>query len=132
MVRFLVNAAIFLAAAAIGLLVASWVVDGMDIDATSFITVVVIFAVLQAVLQPFLAKVARRNAPVLLGGIGLVTTFVALLVTDLISDGLSIEGAGDWIIATLIVWIATMIATLALPFILVKAGVESARERRAD
>jgi uncharacterized membrane protein YvlD (DUF360 family) len=132
MVRFLVNAAIFLAAAAIGLLVASWVVDGMDIDATSFITVVVIFAVLQAVLQPFLAKVARRNAPVLLGGIGLVTTFVALLVTDLISDGLSIEGAGDWIVATLIVWIATMIATLALPFILVKAGVESARERRAD
>jgi uncharacterized membrane protein YvlD (DUF360 family) len=132
MVRFLVNAAIFLAAAAIGLLVASWVVDGMDIDATSFITVIVIFAVLQAVLQPFLASVARRNAPVLLGGIGLVTTFVALLVTDLISDGLSIDGVCDWIIATLIVWIATMIATIALPFILVKAGVESAREQRAS
>ena len=130
MIRFLVNAAVFLAAAAVGLLVAASVVDGMDIDAMSFITVVVIFAVLQAVLMPFMASVARRNAPVLLGGIGLVTTFVALLVTDLVSDGLSISGVWDWILAALIVWIATMIATIAVPFILVKAGVESARERR--
>ncbi len=130
MVRFLVNAAVFLAAAAVGLLVAAAVVDGMDIDTMSFITVVVIFAVLQAVLMPFMASVARRNAPVLLGGIGLVTTFVALVVTDLISDGLSISGVWDWILAALIVWIATMIATIAVPFILVKAGVESARERR--
>lgn len=130
MVRFLVNAAVFLVAAAVGLLVAAAVVDGMDIDTMSFITVVVIFAVLQAVLMPFMASVARRNAPVLLGGIGLVTTFVALVVTDLVSDGLSISGAWDWILAALIVWIATMIATIAVPFILVKAGVESARERR--
>lgn len=130
MIRFLVNAAVFLAAAAVGLIVATAVVDGMDIDAMSFITVVVIFAVLQAVLMPFMASVARRNAPVLLGGIGLVTTFVALLVTDLISDGLSISGVWDWILAALIVWIATMIATILVPFILVKAGVESARERR--
>jgi uncharacterized membrane protein YvlD (DUF360 family) len=130
MVRFLVNAAVFLAAAAVGLLVAVAVVDGMSIDAMSFISVVVIFAVLQAVLMPFMASVARRNAPVLLGGIGLVTTFVALLVTELISDGLSISGAWDWILAALIVWIATMIATILVPFILVKAGVESARERR--
>jgi hypothetical protein len=92
--------------------------------------VVVVFAELQAVLLPFMASVARRNAPVLLGGIGLVTTFVALLVTDLVSDGLSISGVWDWILAALIVWIATMIATIAVPFILVKAGVESARERR--
>jgi uncharacterized membrane protein YvlD (DUF360 family) len=130
MIRFLVNAAVFLAAAAVGLLVAAYFVDGMDIDAMSFITVVVIFAVLQAILMPFMASVARRNAPVLLGGIGLVTTFVALVVTDLISDGLSISGVWDWILAALIVWIATMIATIAVPFILVKAGVESARERR--
>jgi uncharacterized membrane protein YvlD (DUF360 family) len=132
MVRFLVNAAVFLAAAAVGLLVAVAVVDGMSIDAMSFISVVVIFAVLQAVLMPFMASVARRHAPVLLGGIGLVTTFVALLVTELISDGLSISGVWDWLLAALIVWIATMIATIVVPFILVKAGVESARERRSE
>ncbi|MGL6279639.1 MAG: phage holin family protein [Gaiella sp.] len=130
MIRFLVRTAVFLAAAAVGLIVASVFVDGMSIDATGFISVVVVFAVLQAVLQPFLARTANRNAPVLLGGIGLVTTFVALVVTELVTDGLDISGAGDWILATLIVWIATMIATLLLPLILVKAGVEAARERR--
>ncbi len=86
---------------------------------------------LSGVLGPFIAKVAHNNAPALLGGIGLVTTFVALVITDLATDGLSIEGATTWILATLIVWLASLVATFILPIILVKAGIESARERRA-
>jgi hypothetical protein len=122
--------AIFLVSAAIGLLVAVAVLDGMSIDATSFITVVVIFAVLQSILAPFFAKVTARNAPALLGATGLISTFVALLVAALVSDGLTIEGVDTWVLATLIVWITTMIATVLLPIILVKMGVENARERR--
>lgn len=129
MIRFLVRAAIFLASAAIGLLVAKLALDGMTIDATSFLTVVVIFAVLQSVLAPFFAKVTARNAPALLGATGLISTFVALLVADLVSDGMSISGADTWLFATLIVWLVTMLATLLLPLILVKAGVEAARNR---
>jgi hypothetical protein len=34
---------------------------------------------------------------------------VVLAVTDLLSDGLSIDGALDWILATLIVWLATLL-----------------------
>jgi hypothetical protein len=45
----------------------------------------------------------------LLGVIALVTTFAALLVTDLLSDGFEIEGALDWVLATVIVWLATML-----------------------
>jgi uncharacterized membrane protein YvlD (DUF360 family) len=130
MIRFLIRTAIFLASAAIGLLVAKVVLDGMSIDATSFITVVVIFAVLQSILTPFFAKVTSRNAPALLGATGLISTYVALLIADLVSDGLTIEGFDTWVFATLIVWIVTMLATLLLPIILVKMGVESARERR--
>jgi len=130
MIRFLIRMAIFLVSAAIGLLVAVAVLDGMSIDATSFITVVVIFAVLQSILAPFFAKVTARNAPALLGATGLISTFVALLVAALVSDGLTIEGVDTWVLATLIVWITTMIATVLLPIILVKMGVENARERR--
>lgn len=130
MIRFLVNAAISLAAAAVGLLVADAVLDGFDLDATGFFFVVVIFGVLQGVLGPFIAKTAHRNAPALMGGIGLVTTFVALLITELVSDGLSIEGISDWFFGTLIVWVASLAAVLILPLILVKAGVESARKER--
>ena len=132
MIRFLVRTAIFLASSAIGLVVAVAVLDGMTIDATSFITVVVIFAVLQSVLAPFFAKTTSRNAPALLGATGLISTFVALLVAELISDGFTITGADTWLFATLIVWITTMLATLLLPIILVKMGIENARERRSS
>jgi hypothetical protein len=130
MIRFLVRAAIFLASSAIGLLVAKLVLDNMTIDAASFVVVVVIFAVLQSVLAPFIAKVTARNAPALLGATGLISTFLALLVADIVSDGMSITGVSTWLLATLIVWLVTMVATLLLPIILVKAGVENARDRR--
>lgn len=129
-IRFLVRAAIFLVSAAIGLLVAMWTLNDMSIDAGSFLIVVVVFAVLQSVLAPWLATTARRSAPALLGGIGLISTFVALLLTALFSDGLTIDGASTWLLASLIVWLVTMVATLLLPFLLVKAGVQAARERR--
>ena len=116
-IRFLLSAAVFLGSAAIGLLVADLVLDDMSVDGTSFVIVVVVFAALQAVLQPFIAKMARQYAPPLLGGIGLVTTFVALVITALVSDGLQISGVDTWIFASLIVWIATMIATLLLPLL---------------
>ncbi len=131
MIRFLVRAAIFLVSAAIGLLVAKVTLDGMTINASSFIAVVVIFAVLQSVLAPFFAMATARNAPALLGATGLISTFVALLVADLVSDGFTITGVDTWVLATLIVWITTMLATLLLPIILVKLGIESARERRS-
>jgi uncharacterized membrane protein YvlD (DUF360 family) len=130
-IRFLISAALFLGAAAIGLLIAQATVPGMTIDWGSFVLVVVIFAVLQAVLAPFIAKSAMRNAPALLGGAGLLTTFVALLVTSLVSDGLTIDGVDSWLLATLVVWLATMLAAFLLPVVLVKAGVQAVRENRS-
>lgn len=132
MIRFLVRAVIFLASAAIGLLVAKLTLDDMSIDASSFIAVVVIFAVIQSVLAPFIAKVTARNAPAILGATGLISTFIALLVADVVSDGMTITGASTWLLATLIVWLVTMLATLLLPIILVKLGIQSARDRRSD
>jgi hypothetical protein len=132
MIRFLIRAVIFLASAAIGLLVAKLTLDDMSIDASAFIGVVVIFAVLQSVLAPFIAKVTARNAPAILGATGLISTFLALLVAEVVSDGFTITGVSTWVLATLIVWIVTMLATLLLPIILVKAGVDAARDRRSD
>ena len=57
---------------------------------------------------------AETKAPAISSGVALIATFVALLVTDVLSDGLDIEGAGTWVLATLIVWVCTMVATLVL------------------
>jgi hypothetical protein len=131
MIRFLVRMAIFLVSAAIGLLVTAGLLDGVEVTAGGFIVAVVLFAVIQSILAPFIAKVTARNASALLGGVGLLSTFVALWLTTLIGNSLTIDGGvGTWLAATVIVWLATALATLLLPIILVKAGVDAARERQ--
>jgi hypothetical protein len=43
---------------------------------------------------PLIREMAIRHANALMGGTALVTTFVGLLITDLVSDGLNIDGVG--------------------------------------
>jgi putative membrane protein len=123
MIRFLVSAVIWVASAALGLFVAQSVLDDMSVDTLSFVVVAAIFAILQAVLSPFILKMAVRYAPPIVGGIGLVSTFVALAITAAVTDGLSIEGADTWVFASLIVWLVTMVATLLLPLLLAKTAL---------
>ena len=118
MTRFLVSTALFLGTAAAGLLVAVIALDRMTItSAISFLTVVVLFAVIQAVVTPFF-RVSAKAVPVLAGVVGLPATFAALLVTTLISDGLKISGLSTWLFATLIVWLVTLFASWLLPRVL--------------
>ncbi|WP_137149847.1 phage holin family protein [Mycolicibacterium sp. CR10] len=120
MIRFLLRVAVFLGSAAIGLLVAAWLVPGVSLSALGFITAVVIFTVTQAILSPFFLKMASRYASAFLGGIGLVSTFVALLLASLLSNGLSIRGTGSWIAATVLVWLVTALATVVLPVLVLR------------
>ena len=124
MIRFLVSAALFLGTAAAGLLVAVIVLDGMTLTGVfSFLAVVLLFAVIQAVVTPFF-KVSAKAVPVLAGVVGLPATFAALLVTTLISDGLRIRGLSTWIIATLIVWLVTLFASWLLPRVFPDKGAK--------
>lgn len=133
MIRLAVRTLIFLGSAAVGLGVAAALVDGFSVTFGGFLFTVVIYAAVQSVAAPFLVKLAHSHARVLLGGIGLVSTFVALLAARLIGSSLQITGGvRTWVLATLIVWLVTAIATLLLPVALVKAGVRSARERRTS
>lgn len=132
MIMFLLRALIFLVSAAVGLIVADLVLPGFVIDWRSplgFILAIVIFAVLQSVLAPWLARVAQRNAPALLGGIGIVSTFVALVVVVLIPGaGLTITTPWwTWLVAPVIVWLVTALATLFLPMLFLKKKVAERR-----
>ncbi|WP_396642177.1 hypothetical protein [Microbacterium sp.] len=74
---------------------------------------------------------ARRYAPALLGGIGIVSTFVALLVVVLLPiGGLRITDAVAWVLGPVIVWLITALATMFLPMIFLKKKVVEARESR--
>ena len=120
MKRFLAQTALLLMANAIALAVASMFLPGFSINVRGFVVAVCIFTASTVILEPLISKFARQSAPVLMGGIALVTTFVGLLVTTLLTSGLSITSIGTWVVATLIIWIATVVASLVLPRLLFK------------
>jgi len=125
-IRLLLRAAVFLASAALGLLVAAWLIPGVSLSVYGFITAVVIFAVAQAILSPFFLKMASRYASAFLGGIGLVSTLAALILASVLTNGLVIRGIGAWIAATVVVWLVTALATLLLPVLVLKTKKNSA------
>ena len=110
--RFAIRIALAVVVNAIALLIAAAVLDGVRINASGFVIAVAIFSLASLLLRPLLAWIVLRWARPLLGVIALVTTFALLLITDLLSDGLEIEGTLDWVLATVIVWLATMIYDL--------------------
>ena len=120
MVRLLINFVIFLIAAAVGLIVAAVVLPDMSLDASSFLLDVLIFAVLRAVLAPFIIKTTIRNARALAGAAGLIATLAALIITVVVSDGLRISGLLTWTLATVIIWLISMFAAFLLPFLILK------------
>jgi uncharacterized membrane protein YvlD (DUF360 family) len=119
-IRLLLRTVLALIGNALGLWIASLLLDDMSISGAAFLLAVVIFTVLTVVLQPLVTKVAMQNAPALQGSSALITTFLGLLITELISDGLTIDGAVTWILATVIVWLGAMLAEVVLPMFLFK------------
>ncbi|MBN8882312.1 superfamily IV 4 TMS phage holin [Salana multivorans] len=113
MIRFLVNTVINLASAAVALLIAGAVLDGVEVPVLGFVWAVLIFVVASGLLTPFIANMARKYAPAALGGIGLIATVVALWLATLFG-GLTIRGVTDWILATVIVWLVTSLASWIL------------------
>jgi putative membrane protein len=111
-VRWILRIVLAVAANAIALLLASFLLDGVVIDTAGFIFAVIIFSILSLILRPILVWFVAKYARPLLGVVALVATFVILLITDVLSDGIQIEGVGTWILATLIVWFATLIYEL--------------------
>lgn len=127
MIRLLVSFVIQLAANALGLLVADWVLEDVEVSGAAFLVAVVIFTVVYAIAQPFLTQLALSKATALRGATALVATLIGLIITSLVSDGLSISGGVTWVEATVIVWIVSLLGVLILPAIFVKKKVEEKR-----
>lgn len=126
MIRLLIRTGIALLGAAIGFLVAAALLDGMTLDGAGFVIAVVIFAALSAVLEPFIEKIGDEHLSIISAASSLITAFLALLITELVSDDLTIDGLDTWLFATLIVWVCTALAT----FILARMFIKNVRDNR--
>lgn len=115
MIRFLLSTVAYLCANAVGLLLAAAILPGFVIGPLSFVIAVAIFSLVQSVLGPLITKISFKSFPQLMGGIALVTIFVGLFITDMIMDSMEIGGIANWLAATLLVWIGSLIASILLP-----------------
>ncbi|MET0694163.1 MAG: hypothetical protein ABWY56_09535 [Propionibacteriaceae bacterium] len=130
MIVFLLRAVIFITSAALGLLVTSFLVDGFHLSASGFGITVIVFAVIQSVLAPFIGMIAQRHASAFLGGVGIVSTFVALLVAHSFTGALQISGTSAWVLSTFLVWLVTAAATMLLPMVMFRKALRGRRTER--
>lgn len=93
------------ASAALGLIVAALVVRGFQLHVGGFLLSVVIYTVCQSIISPTIAWLVGRNIPALNGGVGVISTFLALFVTHFARGSMQMSGIGAWVFGTLIVWL---------------------------
>ena len=126
-IRLILAAILYLVANAVGLIVAAAILDDMSLDTSGFILAVLIFTGVEVLITPLIQKMALRRSSALVGGSALIASLIGLIVTDVISDGMEIRGAVTWLLATVIVWAAALIAGLILPAVFLKKRVAAAR-----
>src|SRR4029450_8169089 len=106
---WIVRVVLAAAANAVTLLIAAALFDKITINAVTFIVAVAIFTLAALVVKPVAERLAGQYASGVTWVAGLVTTYLALLITDIFSDGLSIEGIGTWVMGTVVVWLGTLV-----------------------
>jgi putative membrane protein len=127
MLILLARLALAVLANAVGLLMAGFILDGFNVTGVAFVAAVAIFTIVQVIVDPLITKIALTSVPALRGGVALVTTFISLLITSLVSSGIQIDGATTWVLATLVVWLFSLVGTLLLPLVLFKKTLEKAK-----
>lgn len=113
-VKLVTQFVVSLAANVIALLVAAIALDRFTVSTLTFPIVVVVFTIVGMVARPVVGALVEKYALAARSFIGLAAAFVTLLVTDMVSDRLDVEGIGTWIVATLIVWVGQLAADLAV------------------
>lgn len=133
MITFLFRALLYVVSAGLGLIAADLLLDGFQIQWDrwwGFVVCILIFAILQSILSPWVSKIADRYAPVLMGGIGIVSTLIALVIVVLLPiGGLRIVDATGWLLGAVIVWLVTALGSVLLPLLFLKKRVEKSKSR---
>jgi hypothetical protein len=135
MKKFAVTTIAQLIANAVGLLLAALLLSGFSIGFLALLITTVIFSLAQAVLSPVVEKLSAKHAPQLRGGIALVTIFLGLFLTDLFIAEFTIGGISNWLAATLLIWLGSLVVLILLPIFVfpsLNQGTKPAPQSKPD
>lgn len=118
--RLVLSIALQLVANAIGIIVAAAILEDMSLDAGGFFIAVGVFTLISIVVSPMIRQAAIRRSSAMLGSSALIVSLLALIGTVLLTDGMMISGVSTWVLAAVIVWLAGLVATALLPFVIFK------------
>ena len=98
-----------LAGIAVGIVVSATLLDDFSIDAGALVVATVLFWIIHLAVQFLALRVLIRQPSVALAGLlALASTIVALIIVNIIVSGMSIHGISTYVLATLIIWLATV------------------------
>ena len=109
----------------IGIVVAVAALSGFSATAKAIVVSTLLFWGIHLVLSFFALRVLIRQPSVAAAGLlTLASTIVSLVIVNLVVSGLRIHGASTYVMATVIIWIATALADMI--------GRRKIRARRAE
>ena len=120
----LIGVGVRLGSAAIGLLAVVLLLPEVSLRIGGLVIAICVFALAQTLAAPLVTKLSTRYAPALLSGIGLVSNLLALAVTTILGE-LSISGWRTWVLATMVIWLVTTLATVLLPLAFRRSSTNS-------
>jgi hypothetical protein len=106
--RFGIRIATSLVGIAVGIIVSATLLDDFSIDAGGLVVATLLFWIVHIVVQFVALRVLIRQPSVALAGLlALASTIVALIIVNTIVSGMKVHGASTYVLATLIIWLAT-------------------------
>ena len=99
-----------LAAIALGFVVSAALLEGFSADLTEYLGATLLFWIVNLVVNFIAVRVLIRTPSVALAGmLALASTIVSLIIIDIVISGIRIRGVSTYLLATLIIWIATVV-----------------------
>ncbi|MGH2979175.1 MAG: hypothetical protein ACRDLQ_06010 [Solirubrobacterales bacterium] len=99
-----------LAAIALGIILSAAFLDRFSVDTAGVVVASALFWIVHIVVQFLALRVLIRQPSVALAGLlALGSTVVALVIVNIVVDGITISGASTYVVATLIIWLTTVV-----------------------
>jgi hypothetical protein len=130
--RWGIRLAASLVGIAVGILVSAALLDDFDVTTQGVVFATALFWIVHLILNFLALRVLIRQPSVSMAGVlALASTIIALFIVNLIVDDISIHGFATYVLATLIIWICTVIGDMIGTRMIRARRRERRDERRA-